>query len=655
MGELSRFVPRPQRAAMTAAALMAACFDGQGEPPATADPAEPVATIVQSLVTEDGLADAYAFFLQKFALFGQQYRIGAGFHPGLSTEVVKANGLFASAKIILDFEQGRVRATLDSIPMNRDFDLWFVKNVAGAGRTVKPETGDQFLKVGTFDIVNVTNQDKSLDVAADVSFDLDLVVVTRKDQHPTVSRVLVGSRTLFEKRFFRERNGRSLDPVTGARSNAVETNDPLVQRGAQLFFNETFAGNGRTCGTCHRAENNLTLDAKFIAALPPNDPLFVFETNPALAKLEDGRLLRERGLVLENVDGFEDPTRKRTERAVNHTFALGTTLDQVNQGFFGYPSAPPEHRLGWGGDGAPGRGTLNEFAFGAIVQHFTKRLDRVPGVDFRIPTQEELDAMEAFQLFTGRQKIPDTTVLVFRDTIARQGMALAQPNGRGKCARCHFELQPGSLELNENFHIGTHERTPDLPPDDGFRQPLQSPIPQFIPSTGTPGANLFNVAPLIEAADTAPFFHNNVAATIEDAVAHYTTPFFNSSGGGAIVDGIALTPDEIGQVAAFLRELNAAENLRQIRKRVTFVRNNRSTGNTEILRLAIRDCQDALADLAERALNPAAQHDIATAQQTLVIAQANADANRPAFMDHALVYIDLARGEILSANPNNDF
>ena len=51
----------------------------------------------------------------------------------------------------------------------------------------------------------------------------------------------------------------------------------LIARGRQLFFNETFNGNGRTCGTCHPAENNLTLDPAFIATLPPNNPLFVAE------------------------------------------------------------------------------------------------------------------------------------------------------------------------------------------------------------------------------------------------------------------------------------------------------------------------------------------------------------------------------------------
>src|SRR5262249_4292032 len=64
-----------------------------------------------------------------------------------------------------------------------------------------------------------------------------------------------------------------------------------VCAGADIFFNETFAGNGRTCGTCHPASNNTTVDPAFIANLHtsnPGDPLFVFETNPALTNLEVG-------------------------------------------------------------------------------------------------------------------------------------------------------------------------------------------------------------------------------------------------------------------------------------------------------------------------------------------------------------------------------
>src|SRR5687767_9673598 len=73
-----------------------------------------------------------------------------------------------------------------------------------------------------------------------------------------------------------------------------------VCAGAGIFFEETFLGNGRTCGSCHPAANNLTIDPAFIATLPASDPLFVFETDPALAALETSSL-RSGGGVLENV------------------------------------------------------------------------------------------------------------------------------------------------------------------------------------------------------------------------------------------------------------------------------------------------------------------------------------------------------------------
>ena len=73
---------------------------------------------------------------------------------------------------------------------------------------------------------------------------------------------------------------------SGASGGGSVKLDKLISQGAELFFEETFKGNGRTCGTCHPASNNFTIDPAFIATLPANDPLFVAEFNPALARLE---------------------------------------------------------------------------------------------------------------------------------------------------------------------------------------------------------------------------------------------------------------------------------------------------------------------------------------------------------------------------------
>ena len=655
--------------------LLSACSGPGGLGRESAADTDSVAQTSEALVVEDGLADAYTVFKTQVASLGfdKVFPVGYGYHPGLSTQkLVNATGQVPKGQAHITFAirnaqgvittPGQIVATFEDLPAGKNFDLWFVKNVAGTGRTVKPETGDLLKKVGSFNAAS-PNGGKMLTVPVSATvnkdldiFDFDLLVVTLAGQDPTVSRIAVGSRTLLEKRFFRERNLKTtLDPVPAGASlsNSVESNDPLVKRGAFLFTSETFGGNGRVCATCHRLENNLTIDPAFIATLPANDPLFVAEFNPALATLEDSNMLRTRGLNRENLDGLDKPP---VLRSVQHTFSLSTTIgmEQANASF---PLSSPDHRLGWSGDGAPGRGTLNEFSFGAIIQHFPKDLARRPGVDFRIPTQEELDSLEAFQLFSGRQKLVDGRPLQLRDTGADTGRTLFLSGGSGgKCVNCHLDmgiLDGGSPPLFINFVLSTGVRalTPELPFDDGYQS-----LRPIDPATGQPpplmGDGSFNVQPVIEAADSGPFFHNNKITTIEQAVNFYTTDTFRTDPHGF---DIQLTTTQVDQIANFLRVMNAAENIRQIRKRVQFVHDNRSTGNTDLLTVAIADTQDAIDDLAPKGLDPSGVQALQTVKLTLSTAKANADANRPSFMDSALVWLNLAKQDLFTQNPNNEF
>ena len=117
---------------------------------------------------------------------------------------------------------------------------------------------------------------------------------------------------------------------------------------------------------------------------------------------------------------------------------------------------------------------------------------------------------------------------------------------------------PGAGNLNFNTGV---ENLPDQPadlageknpPDDGF---------------GNPGTGEFNTPPLVEAADTPPFFHNNAVATLEASVAFYNGDAFTNSPAGQLLigatgSGINLDATEVEAVAAFLRVVNALENLR---------------------------------------------------------------------------------------------
>ncbi len=390
--------------------------------------------------------------------------------------------------------------------------------------------------------------------------------------------------------------------LTGCTSLPPPTPDPqaaLIAKGRQVFFNETFNGNGRTCGTCHPAENNFTIDPTFIATLPPNNPLFVAEFDPNLKEnFEKAELMRKFGLILENLDGFDDLKNKFVMRGVPQLLSL-RTRDMTPQG----------PRTGWSGDGAPGDGSLRSFATGAVVQHFTKTLNRIPGVDFRLPTNEELDALLAFQLSLGRQQ--DLTLpLPLKGTVPKRGQDLFLDNTVGKCTLCHLNagatanLGQGNLG-NANFNTGV-EDLPDqparltgqlVPRDDGF---------------GRPGDGTFKMPPLVEAASTSPFFHNDAVQTIEGAVAFYDGNAFNNSPAGVLLagldpngNGIELDATQIVAIAAFLRVINALEHIRITTGQLEGSLQEPTPGQAnEILKLAVHETDHSIRVLEDGGLHP---------------------------------------------------
>lgn len=326
--------------------------------------------------------------------------------------------------------------------------------------------------------------------------------------------------------------------------NPARASRNIIENGRRLFFEETFDGNGRTCGTCHPATNNFTIDEEFIEQLPAGDPLFV--DVPGLEI--EGAL--EKGLILEHLDTFDNPG---VLRGVPHNLAMRTTM---NSNLPGIPEA-----TGWSGDGSPD-GTLRHFTVGAVIQHLTRSTDRVPDVDFRLPTGDELDAMEAFMLSVGRQQDVDLEEMSFADPEAEAGRELFLKGTNRSCNGCHRNAGANnSSGVNANFDTGTRKLTV-IPldaelfgPDAGLgRQPHND---------GGFGNGTMNVPPLIEAADTAPFFHNNSAETLEDAIRFYTSPVFGASPAGQNGDGaFDLTDTEIDRIGAALRMLNSLENIR---------------------------------------------------------------------------------------------
>jgi cytochrome c peroxidase len=398
--------------------------------------------------------------------------------------------------------------------------------------------------------------------------------------------------------------------------------------GADLFFRETFSGNGRSCASCHPVGHNFTIDPGFIATLPADDPLFVAENDTTLADLEKPALMRQFGLILENVDGTESPTTKFVMRSVPHCFSLSTSVTAQavpNDG----TTRPPNERTGWSGDGAPNQGELRDFQTGAVFQHYTKSLNRVAGTDFVPPTSDELDKIVAFLRTIGRSNELSLGSVSLTDAGAESGrLTFITPAKR--CNGCHNNAGANvAAAFNRNFDTGVERlriaslNTLGIPFDGGFGgQGLAS----FNFDADKDGINdsfgngTFNTPPLIEAADTGPFFHTNAFNTIEDAVAFYNTTAFSQSPSGNPAPN--LTTTEIANLGRFLRVLNASFNAQLAIARINGVipiitaeHNHFSDLQQTLASLALAEVNDALADLsAVSGLNASAQTDLTAAQ-----------------------------------------
>ena len=564
---------------------------------------------------------------------------------GKSTEHPRASGL---AK--LNLVDKRVSAEVRGFPETEELDFWLVDNQPGQGRAFLPEPGDVMVKVGSLrSAAGIAKLDAGFSNQEPDDFEPDFIAITQAGKSPVEDRLLTAQTTLYHRLYHSAKLGQFgvlsdgdqieqpvsrkgilgrvvdlLNPTAHAQVGPIPNSstplEQLITQGRNTFVNGTFNGNGRTCATCHREENNLTIDPAFIATLPPTDPLFVAEFDPALSQnFENPVLMRKFGLILENVDGFDDLDDKFVMRSVPHTLAMlpdtlkPGELDETHP--IGGPVTPPVERTGWSGDGAPvgvftladgtahqATGTLRDFMIGAIIQHYTKTLNRVPGVDFTMPTVAELDALEAFQKSLGRReniKLAGPGALKLKSEKASKGQEIfnnpgtiinpfnggflfTQPSqGAGRCLLCHFNAGAadffegalfggvndpgtGTATGNSNFDTGIEDQpfrpftllvpAQKTPPDGGFGRDPVFRNGKFL-GFGNGAANApatppdlnkrtFNTPVLVEAADTGPFFHDNSITTIEGAVGFYNSDSFNNSPIGQLIK--SLDPNGVG-------------------------------------------------------------------------------------------------------------
>ncbi|MFM8330565.1 MAG: hypothetical protein ACKN9T_02650 [Candidatus Methylumidiphilus sp.] len=643
-------------------------------------------------------------------------KLSLGYSKALSAEFTKARG-----QLTFNLLDGRLSVETAGLA-DGQYALWLVDDGTEPGNTVKPEASDKLLRVGSLESRHGRGHlGAQMTPAQLADFNMDTAVLTLAGQSPVDNVVIAGSPDLLEKLYYAQQSwtlaGLGETPAAApaaakpfefllpkpAMADTLSDLTPVlgaqVALGRQIFHNETFGGNGRTCGTCHRADNNFTIDPNYIGKLPATDPLFVAETQPALANLENPTLLRKYGLILTNVDG----PGTDVFRAVPHTLSLATSAVSENTAATA-PYAPGDFAAdnafaaatGWSGDGAPGSGSLREFALGAVIQHLPKTLSRVAGTDFRLPTQAELDAIEAYTLSLGRSKDYPVYQLTFADPLTQAGKVLfdtkqnpcthntAQTGGPSPAAHCpsgetivqgetancngchqHAGARSSTTFSNptrntgvENFKIHPARLVkPDLAYDGGFgvAASVCGPSGQTCYGDGR-----FNTMPLIEAADTPPYFHNNSVSTLEEAIASYNSDAFNQSPGALTAKladrKVKLDATQVVAVASFLRAINAVENIRlsnRLDGQARQVANNASA--RELAKLAQEENQDAIQVLKEGVLgafgNAVKKLEQASYYQTLA-QLAPAQTLRNALLQQAITAKKQAKALIASCDPN---
>jgi cytochrome c peroxidase len=307
--------------------------------------------------------------------------------------------------------------------------------------------------------------------------------------------------------------------------------------------------------------------AKVLTQVSPTTYLVMGGMNPALsgtvsdsnscsgtvASITAGSL----GTIAGSQLGLEDPKRMRTSAdTVNFPQGRGLILENID----GFPPTPnvfrkSPHLLNLNQRFAPfglsgSVFDLQSFATGAVTQHFPRTLNRNSSgtdPDFRLPTPDELAAMEAFMR---AQEFPAGTD-PNKFNLSRFLLTAAQQRGfnffvAAGCSSCHS----GTVFTDSGlFNTGVVNQTINSAGIDNL--PCE-------PSTAC-GTRAFSVRQLFNIANLGPFFHDGSAATLKDVLAFYNSSFFNTSPGESFsgpINTVALGPTATDDIIAFLEGIS---------------------------------------------------------------------------------------------------
>jgi cytochrome c peroxidase len=419
----------------------------------------------------------------------------------------------------------------------------------------------------------------------------------------------------------------SMDPASVERTADCD-GEPCdaVIRGARAFFDRRLRGlgaNGRSCADCHMATDHFQLSPADVEARfrllqlrrlwdpDADDPLFRpidaddFRTNGQSAA--DFTNLRKNGLVRvvlplpPNVRLIDPATNQPSSETVADVWRAVPSVNDVKltgpDGANAWPRGPNET----GGYQLDGRvGTLQEQALGALVNHAQIQ---------NPPPQQLLDDLASFQrvLFTNH-RVRQVADAVTAGTVPPDpDPPLNELEQQGKavferaCAHCHggagqSTTQPPVVRFHDISSqcprpvdtvvparfafapcapgLERNARTYEITLANGTRVRRTSSDPGRALLTGFVGGapptddwNKFDVPGLRGIRNTAPYFHNNSAATLEEVVDHYIEFFKRVRVTApptlvppvASTDGVHFdrqpTPEERSALLAYLRRL----------------------------------------------------------------------------------------------------
>src|SRR5664279_2487869 len=353
---------------------------------------------------------------------------------------------------------------------------------------------------------------------------------------------------------------------------AQRSSSDLSEKNRRLFTTETFGGNGRTCQTCHSLDTGTVSPegAQKRYRRNPSDPLFLFDGSDDGQGHGVNRMLTDATVLVEiplpaNVSVADDPRARSVALRRGTPSTLNTpALDPVLMVDGRDPNLPTQ-------------------ALHAIQAH-----DQAT----KTPTQADLRGISQFE--RTESFFSSLKLLAY----ARGGPPPALPAGRtdsekrgrlffvdapfvaggkaGACALCHsgpmlnqtdssfvtatFGLVPAgsrfqSIGVSEFNDLGNPVHQFNWTNPDGTQTVVWSPDPGRALITGRidqPGPlsdlNSFKIPSLWGVKNTAPYFHDNSAKTLENVAAHYARFFLTLPPPVTIP-----TPQDQADIVAYLK------------------------------------------------------------------------------------------------------